>query len=484
MRDDETGKRWQEQSRDENLSERITTARPTRRRFVKAAAAAALSLPLFPKNSLSLAARSSCVIIGAGLAGLAAALTLKRAGWDVTVLEARERIGGRVLSYSFPQNPGLVCELGGEWVGASHERVQALCREFRIELQDHRFSASLLRNGVVSRPGSWKFSASAETSFEKFRQAYKSYKQRDKLRLDRYDWWTWLQNIGFTEDDLLLRDLMDSTDFGESIRHVSAFAAAAEYFESSPANEMDFKMTGGNSRLVKELAARVGLDAIRLNAPVEEVRQRLGRVYVKSKGQTITADACICTVPARVLEEIRFDPPLPSAQVEAAEQLQYARIIKNSVLFGERFWGADDFSLVSDVTSHYYFHSTKSQPGTEGILCSYAIGEKADVLAAQDDRRRTEIITRDLAPLNERAPQMAKGIASYAWQRDAHTRGAYALYRPGQWFTVRPLLQRPHGKVLFAGEHLADWQGFMEGSVVTGEEAAKSLAAKPGASRR
>lgn len=69
-------------------------------------------------------------------------------------------------------------------------------------------------------------------------------------------------------------------------------------------------------------------------------------------------------------------------------------------------------------------------------------------------------------------------IQSYAWQRDQYTLGAYAFYRPGQWFTLRPLLARPHGKVLFAGEHVAEWQGFMEGAVVTGEEAAKTLTGK------
>jgi monoamine oxidase len=429
-------------------------------------------------------ARPSCVVVGAGLAGLAAAYALRRANWDVTVLEARDRLGGRILSYSFPDSPGLVCELGGEWVGASHERVQALCREFGITLKDHRFEAALLRGGQVSRPGRWDFSPQANAAWEKFRARYKTMTRAEHLRLDQFDWWTWLEEIGYTEDDLILRDLQDSTDFGESIRHVSAYAAAAEYFESSPANEMDFKMAGGNSALVRALAARVGEADIRLNAPVASITQRAGRVTVRAGGRAYAADACVCTVPARVLDQIRFDPPLPAAQRDAAERLQYARIVKNQVLFGERFWGAEDFSLVSDATSHYYFHSTNGQPGREGILCSYAVGEKADVLSAQPDARRQEIITRDLAPLDERAARLARSIRSYAWQRDPLTRGAYALYRPGQWFTVRPALARPHGKVLFAGEHLADWQGFMEGAIVTGEAAAAALAAPVRARRR
>ena len=191
--------------------------------------------------------------------------------------------------------------------------------------------------------------------------------------------------------------------------------------------------------------------------------------------ETFYADAVICTVPIQSLLKIKFDPPLPPRQYEAAQELTYARICKNSVLYDERFWRAENFSMVSDTTSHYYFHSTQNQPGRQGILTSYAIGEKADVLASQSDERRMKIVAGDLVDFNEHAPKLARGIASYAWQRDPYTDGAYALYRPGQWFTIRPILQRPHGKVLFAGEHLADWQGFMEGAIETGEAAAADL---------
>lgn len=446
---------------------------------MRAAGAAALGVPLLFERAFAITRRRySCVVIGAGLSGLAAAHALKEAGWDVTVVEARQRKGGRVFSYSFESNPELICELGAEWIGASHERMKALCHDFRIKLNEHRFDASLLRDGVYKRPNEWRFSARADAAFEKLRREFKTYTRADKLRLDGYDWWTLLDELGFPEDDLLLRDLADSTDFGESIRHVSAYVAAAEYFESSPANEMDFKMDGGNTRLVNALADSIGEDRIHTALPVTEIRQRAGRVSVKTRSRTFEADACVCTVPARVLDKIVFDPPLPAAHREAAEQLQYSRIVKNSVLFDERFWREENFSVVSDVTSHYYFHSTQSQPGKRGILCSYAVGEKADVLAAQNARRRTDIITRDLAPFDERAPRLARSIESYAWQRDPYTHGAYAFYRPGQWFKLRPVLRRPHINVLFAGEHLSEWQGFMEGAVVSGEEAAKALAGR------
>jgi monoamine oxidase len=108
------------------------------------------------------------------------------------------------------------------------------------------------------------------------------------------------------------------------------------------------------------------------------------------------------------------------------------------------------------VTSHYYFHSTRDQAGKQGILCSYAIGEKADVLAAQSDARRLEIITRDLLPFNERAPRLARHIQSMPWQRDRYTGGAYAVYRPGQWFTVRPALQKSQANTSQTGR--ASWK--------------------------
>ncbi len=447
-----------------------------RREFLKIIGASSVGIALSSNNVFAQNRKKSCVIIGAGFSGLAAAYKLKNAGWNVTILEARDRIGGRVFSQTMPQNGNLVFELGAEWVGESHERLKALCADFKIPLQKHQFDDYLLRDGKVSRPGAWGFSEQAKIAFEKVKANYGKLTVLQQRNLDKLDWWNYLEKIGFMPQDLLIRDLMDSTDFGESIRHVSAFGALAEYAESSPKNEMDYKMTGGNSRLAEEFAKRIGTENIKINTLVTEINQtKNGIVTVKTETDSYKADTVICTAPTNSLVKIKFNPPLPNAQREAAEELSYARICKNSVLYENRFWKDENFSMVSDVTSHYYFHSTQNQKGKEGILTSYAIGEKADVLASQNDARRMKIITNDLIDFDKDAPDLAKGIVSYAWQRDKYTDGAYALYRPGQWFGIRPILQRPHGKVLFAGEHLADWQGFMEGAIETGETAAQIL---------
>src|SRR5687768_12640136 len=238
----------------------------SRRGFLKTLGVAATGLVLAPAVFTQRRPKT-CVVVGAGFAGLAAAHKLKNAGWNVTIIEARNRIGGRVFTHKLA-GTDLICELGAEWVGESHERIKALCHDFKIPLQKHQFEDHLLRDGRHYRPGDWGFSAQAKAAFEKLIAGYEKLTPLAKTKLDKYDWWTYLEKIGFTNDDLLLRDLMDSTDFGESIRHVSAFAALAEYAESSPNNEMDYKMTGGNSRLTEEFANRIGFGNIRTSMQV------------------------------------------------------------------------------------------------------------------------------------------------------------------------------------------------------------------------
>jgi monoamine oxidase len=398
----------------------------------------------------------------------------------VTVVEARDRPGGRVWSYRFPEAPELVCEMGGEWIGKDHKHMLDLCTELNVPLEPHAFRLWLLLGGQLKAPG-WQFSETARTGWKKFAARYKHYGPEDFKRLDTYDWYAWLRRLGFTEQDLQIREIIDSTDIGESARAASAFVEAGEYAEEDYMNpdetdEMDFHVKGGNTELVNAIIARLPAGTVRYNSPVTSIAQSGGVVTVSTGAEKVSADACVFAAPSSVIPSIKFDPPLSVAKEQAAEQLEYGRIMKTQVLCKERFWPTENFALMSDETSHEYFHTTQGQQGSMGILCSYAIGDKADVLAAESLAARQEQMKRDLLAVSPKAADVIVTTHSKAWQNDPWVHGAYAVYHPGQWFTLRPLLHRPHGKVLFAGEHLSeDSQGFMDGAVGTGAATAKAL---------
>jgi monoamine oxidase len=439
----------------------------------------------------------SCIVIGAGLAGLAAAYRLTSAGWRVTVLEAQKRLGGRVLSHTFPRAPHLVCELGGEWIGNDHRRMKRLCREFNLPRQKHQYSFGFwgATRSPFFKPGDWSFARGAEKRFNRFGKWFNKLNDRNPsdpqlIELDQADWWSTLRGqLHFSERDLLQRDLMDSTDFGETIRLSSAYLAATEYFASNATDEMDSKIRGGNSRLIQALARAVerGDGVLRENMTATHIHQDADGVEISVKGSSdpFRADFCVCTTPAHCIPRLRWSPKLPLDQYNAASKLQYSRIMKTAILYGDRFWPrrvkGNGFSVFSSRAADFCFDSTLRQPGPGGILCSYAIGDKADDLASERDRDVIRWITEDAA--NAVGLDSAHGlkpleIKRQPWQRQEWIGGAYAFYRPGQWFVVRPLLQRRHLRVFFAGEHLSEaWQGFMEGAVETGEAAADELIA-------
>src|SRR5579862_748278 len=190
-------------------------------------------------------AERSCIVIGAGLSGLCAADALARhrdGPWKVTVLEARDRLGGRVNSFRFHEAPSLVCELGGEWIGMDHDHMLSLCKRFKLELDWHRFDFSFMERGQVTarfKAGDNPFPAKARGAFNKLKRQSAKWTLTQKKVLDRKDWWTILRDYQFSTRDLLRRDLMDSTDFGESIRQAGGFSAGAEYFTSNRYDEMD-----------------------------------------------------------------------------------------------------------------------------------------------------------------------------------------------------------------------------------------------------
>lgn len=464
------------------IAELETTKTPfmsSRRQFIKdtSLAAGGIILASSSFNNFFIGKAPRVIIIGAGFSGLAAAYYLHKKKIDFVVLEARNRISGRVFSYTMDQAENLLIELGGEWVGNSHTRIRELCKEFNLELMNNQFDTSLIYKGKYYGKDEWNYSDDWNKKFKAIIDHYPKLTQTEKLKLDKMDWWRFLVDNGCEGRDLDIRELLDSTDFGETIRSVSAFAALAEYAESSEKNEMDLKIRGGNSMLAKKIAEKIGEDKIKLKHTVNRIVQNIkGAVKVYcDNGESFTADKIICTAPTFAVKKIKWEPGLPTDQINAMNELQYARINKNPLLFTERFWKDESFDMVTDQTPHYFYHGTKNQSSKKGVLISYTIGEKAGVVANQSDEWKADMIQQTLKPFFGDVKSLLEKQTNYYWGNDEYSHGAYALYGRGQWFRVMPILKRSHIHTHFAGEHLADWQGFMEGAINTGEEAAEKI---------
>jgi len=447
----------------------------TRRTFIKqstvAAAGLAIGLPVF--GNAQTASKTKVIIIGAGFSGLAAAYRLHQKKVDFIVLESRNRIGGRVFSHQIDDD--LVIELGGEWVGNSHERIQELCEEFKLELQNNQFDTHLIYKGKYTPAGKWDYSEKWNAKFEELLQNYPSLSEAEQIQLDKTDWWRYLVQQGCSGRDLDIRELLDSTDFGESIRHVSAFSALSEYAESSPKNEMDLKIKGGNAMLAKAFAEKMGNEKILLQHTVTRIEQSDHVKVHCANGTVFEADHLICTAPTFAIGKIDWQPALPPEKTEALNALQYARINKHAMVFDSRFWKDESFDMITDELPHYFYHGTKNQRSSKGVLISYSIGDKAAVIANQSNERNAQMALQTLTPHFGKLQHLLTGQANYYWGNDEWSKGAYAMYGIGQWFGLRPVLQKPFLRTHFAGEHLADWQGFMEGAINTGEDAADAV---------
>ena len=427
--------------------------------------------------------KQKVIIIGAGFAGLIAAYKLHLRNIDFVILESRGRVGGRVFSHVMGPDR-LVVELGAEWVGNDHDVLIKLCEDLRLPLENNQFNSRAIINGKFYDDLKKIESRNWETTYKQLLDDYNKLvdKSPEKIaidtKLDNIDWYRYLVDNGCKGMDLQLRDLLDSTDFGESIRQVSAYAAISEYASTSDKsmNQMDQKIKGGNMELAKKLASFFE-DKILTRKHVVTIEQTMDDVKVYcADGSTFVGDKLICTAPAFAVTQIDWKPGLPDVVYDGLKSLQYSRINKNAVLFNERIWEDEAFDMITDMPGHYFYHATKFQKGRTGVLTCYTIGDKAQVMANENTEVRNDIIARSLAPRFPCAKQHMIDQTIYYWGDDKYSRGAYAVYGKGQWLKIWPELCKPFMNTLFAGEHLSEfWSGFMEGALETGIAAAEAI---------
>jgi len=160
-------------------------------------------------------------IIGAGLSGLYSAYLLKNAGYEVTIIEAKNRIGGRVLSY-VDEETKLITELGGEWIQENHYTIKSLCKELEIELKTIPTAKDILIGDKFIEANLLKQSPETKEILKRVFSLYEKMSAEKKQGLDKLDIYSFLKYQGVNEEELYHLEMKYSIYFGESLRTLSA----------------------------------------------------------------------------------------------------------------------------------------------------------------------------------------------------------------------------------------------------------------------
>ncbi len=473
-----------------------------RRDFIKNSAIAGAALSVFPKNILASKPESiklkntpkKVIVIGAGLAGLAAAYELRQTGHDVTILEAQTRVGGRVSTLRDYFSDGLYAELGATFISDVHDLTVKYSKLFNLELvpaNNKLPSVYYLRGKRYVNQGAidWKLDLSAAEK---------------KLSLDDL-WGKYVSPIVSEMGDSSAPNWSDAPfrkynemTFGEFLRKQGASADAIALMnlgyeaESGDAFQLlrndalhrnqkgEFSIRGGNDQLPKAFAAKLS-DKILYGCPVVKIEHNAKQVRVTflqgNALQTVSADRLVCAVPFTLLRRIEIAPKFSPAKQQAIEQIPYLSVSRVFLQSRKRFWINEGTSGVAatDLTAMKLRHATMIQSGTRGILNSYNEGENSRRITAMSESERLASTLNDIEKIYPGMRENYEGGISKCWDLDPWSRGAISIYDVGQMKTYIPFIARPEGRVHFAGEHTSRWTGLMQGAIDSGIRAAHEV---------
>lgn len=466
--------------------------------------AAISPLPAEPRRR---APPQKIVVIGAGMAGLGAALALVADGHDVTVLEARQRPGGRVLTLRDGFPDGLYADAGAMQVYDSHERVLRYASELGLELDPIRFPAAVTVFHVLGRrvearagePVEWGLSLHEDERNLDSRGLWQKYVEPHLRAIyeadtsgallsrygtyDRLTFSDFLRTQGASPAAVAILNVGLPFGLGDGGDHHSALNLLREAAYRQLRRQA-FTIRGGTDRLPKSLAARLG-ERIHYGAAVTRIEQDHAgvRVYTKRGNATLAfeADRAVIAIPFAVLRRIEIHPPFSAPKRAVIDRLENTSVVKIFLQTRTRFWLEDGYSGLASTDLPVMGVSERSinQPGGRGLLEAYVAGATARNLCRLDETERLARVVAELSKVFPRLVEQYEGGTSRCWDADEWARGAYAWFRPNQMHEFLLYLAASEGRVHFAGDHTSPTPGWMEGALHSAERVAAEIAAVP-----
>jgi monoamine oxidase len=443
------------------------------------------------------------VVVGAGLAGLVAARDLAAEGRAVAVLEARDRVGGRLLNAEI--GDGKVVEVGGQWVGPTQHRALALAREFDVAT----FPTYAEGENVVELGGRLRRYRGA---IPKINPAVLVDIGQAQFRLDRMarsvppeaPWraphaeawdaqtmWTWIRRNTATGAARALLQLAVEAVWAAhpadvSLLHVLFYTRSAGGFDDLVGTEggaQQDRFVGGSQELALRLALRLG-DAVNLSAPVRRIEQHNDSVTVSSDRGAVKARAAIVAIPPTLCARVAYDPPMPALRDQLTQRMAQGSVIKCMAVYDAPFWRSEGLSgQATSVEGPVKVVFDNSPPdGSPGVLLGFLEGRQARELGQWSQEERRRAVVGCFERLFGKAAAAPEAYVEQVWAQEEFTRGCYGcLMPPGTWVSLGPALREPVGRLHWAGAETATtWNGYMDGAVRSGEGAARAVAAQLG----
>ncbi len=442
------------------------------------------------------------VVVGAGLAGLSAAKELVASGAEVVVLEARDRVGGRMMGGSIAGHP---IELGGTWIGEGHERMYALVDELGLETfptwndegellielggKQRRMSS---RKGAVPRlnPIALADLAQGLTRFGRLARSVDPatpWAHPDAARLDSQTFETWIQrNVrsgkGRAYFHAVAEALFSADARDISLLHVLAYVAGSGDLETMIAVDQGAqkdRVVGGSVLIPERLAA--SLD-VRLGSPVASVVQDgAGAAVITRAGERFEADRVVVTLPPTLTGRLRYEPLMPPWRDQLTQQVPAGTVAKVFASYPTPFWRGKGLNgqAVSDAGPVKVTFDV-SPPGAEiGVLIGFVEGGEARRWQRLDPaERRRQAIDGFVRYFGTEAASPTEYLEQ-DWSAEEFSRGCYgAHFAPGVLTDYGDILREPVGRIHWAGaEYAVEWAGYMEGAVLSGRDVAREVLA-------
>ncbi len=433
-------------------------------------------------------------MIGAGLAGLACADELQRAGRSVTVLEARNRPGGRVYTVRKGFVSGQHAEGGGEFIDTGHTVMRSYVQRFGLGLEDLRAEPDAHLDGVVylgqrRRLSSAVFAGAVQTEIDRFWSRVAALAAPlDPLdpiaagaKLDNHSavWLLDSMRIEGTARTLLEHQLRDRfTVEAENLSLLFLCQSAKRDAKQPPAGVAALRIRGGNDQLPAALSHLI--HDLRLVTPAQRIELRAGGVRVAVDGGEVVARFCVLAAPLPAVRTlIEFSPALPGPLGNAVAHVRYGVATKVMLQYSSRFWRrrGDSGRILTDLTFQTAWEATSGEAGSHGILTAYPTGRNGVLYAARFPTTRKLLAADEIDDVYPGSRVLFAHGEAAAWQNEAPSLGSIAAYAPGDVNLYWRALRRPYGRLFLAGEHTDSYSGTMEGAVRSGRRAAAAIGA-------